>query len=154
MALALAVAATLGVASCTQTGPAPNAPPAAPVITATADELAKQAVELSGVRDQVKLGFSSMFQTIVTDPRAMPVIQEEVNVTVDQFALEAQKAWAQEFTLEELDAIVKFYQSPAGRSLVSKQPLIGEKLGPVGQRLGVDLGQRIEAKLRAQGLTP
>lgn len=154
--LAASVLAVLGagMAACTPSTPAPVAAPAKPAITKTRDELAREVVELSGVRDQIRLMFQTIFASLLSDPRVLTIANEEIDLTVEQFVKEAATMWAQEFTSEELNELVTFYRSPVGRALVSKQPIIGEKMTPIGQRLGAALDQRIGQRLQAAGLTP
>jgi len=54
-------------------------------------------------------------------------------------------------THEDVKGLIAFYESPLGRKLVSKQPLIMEESMLVGQEWGAKLGQDVMSKLQEEG---
>ena len=52
-------------------------------------------------------------------------------------------------THEEIKELLKFYESPVGKKLVEKQPLIMRDAMVAGQAWGMDLDRRIQQKLKA-----
>ena len=54
-------------------------------------------------------------------------------------------------TQEDLEEVIKFYQSPAGKKLGSSAPHISMSTMQAGQQWGMKLGQKIQAKLQEKG---
>ena len=54
-------------------------------------------------------------------------------------------------TQEDLEEVIKFYQSPAGKKLGSSAPHISMATMQAGQQWGMKLGQKIQAKLQEKG---
>lgn len=54
-------------------------------------------------------------------------------------------------THEDVKGLIAFYESPLGRKLVSKQPLIMEESMLVGQEWGAQLGEDVMSKLKEEG---
>lgn len=52
----------------------------------------------------------------------------------------------------EINELIKFYESPIGKKLVSVQPLIMQESAAVGQVWGRELGERVVKRLQEQGL--
>ncbi len=59
--------------------------------------------------------------------------------------------YAQHFTIEELDAIIAFYKTPAGQSVLEKMPLVLQDSMLIGQHWGMDIAQQILDDLAAEG---
>ena len=53
--------------------------------------------------------------------------------------------FAREFDDEDLKALIVFYESPPGRRILDKQPLLMQRIGTAGQQLGLRAGQRAGA---------
>ena len=54
-------------------------------------------------------------------------------------------------TLADLKKIIEFYESPAGKKLAEKTPLISQESMAAGQQWGMQLGQKMMQKLQANG---
>jgi hypothetical protein len=54
----------------------------------------------------------------------------------------------------DLDALIAFYSSPAGRRYVEKQPLIAADSMKAGQEFGARLAREVIAELKAKGYAP
>ena len=92
-------------------------------------------------------------------PEAMAIVEEEVQASLkeampallDQMAI----VYGEVFTAEELDAMLAFYSSPVGQSLLSKTPEVTARSMQFSQSwaMGVfqDLPQRLEKRLREEG---
>ena len=52
-------------------------------------------------------------------------------------------------THEEIKELIKFYESPIGKKLIEKQPLIMRDAMVAGQAWGMDLNRRIQEKMQA-----
>jgi hypothetical protein len=58
------------------------------------------------------------------------------------------RIYAESFTQEELDGLIAFYDSPAGRAFVKKMPVVMEKSMMLMQERIGPLMQRMEMKMR------
>jgi uncharacterized protein len=68
------------------------------------------------------------------------------NELIDQIAT----AYAEQLTLEDLNAITAFYRSPAGVKFVQVQPQMMRQALALGQRWGAQIGREIEAEARRE----
>ena len=55
------------------------------------------------------------------------------------------------FTLEELRAILAFYETPAGRAMLAKLPLVLHESMEAGKALGGRIGEETARRLKAEG---
>ena len=58
------------------------------------------------------------------------------------------RIYAESFTQEELDGLIAFYESPAGRAFTRKMPVVMEKSMMLMQERMGPLMQRMEARMR------
>lgn len=73
--------------------------------------------------------------------------QTSLDDLVNMFAPIYQK----HFTEADLRKLIEFYQSPIGRKLAEKTPLITQESMQVGQEWGKKLGEQFHEKLKAKG---
>lgn len=59
--------------------------------------------------------------------------------------------YAKHFTDREIDALLEFYRTPVGRSIVSKMPKVMQESMAAGQAWGRDLMQEVLRDLQADG---
>ena len=90
---------------------------------------------------------------------ALTIVREEISASlrealpqlIDQVAV----VYEQVFTDEELDAMLAFYRSPAGQSMVKKMPEVMGRSAQFSQAWAMgafqNLPQRIEQRLRREG---
>jgi uncharacterized protein len=74
--------------------------------------------------------------------------RREVNQLVDSMV----PIYAARFTQQELEQIVRFYESPVGRHLNEVQPQILQESMQVGQRWGMQIGKQIGESLSRSGV--
>lgn len=84
------------------------------------------------------------------------MLTEELHKLVPQgIALNAQ-VYANHFTLEELNALAAFYETPLGQKIITEQPKIVKEVLPIGIAWGRQAAeqvlQRIIEQLRKQGV--
>lgn len=58
--------------------------------------------------------------------------------------------YADQLTLEDLDAVIAFYRSPTGVKFITIQPHIVRESIHIGQRWGAELGREIESEARRE----
>ena len=79
-----------------------------------------------------------------------------MNADIPGFLKAEAQVYATHFTLEDLQALNKFYQSDVGKRLIAEAPAIAKENIPIGMAWGRDAAQRAMAKavdkLRAQGV--
>ncbi|MGE0849151.1 MAG: DUF2059 domain-containing protein [Hyphomicrobiaceae bacterium] len=68
------------------------------------------------------------------------------NELIDKIAA----AYADQLTLDELNAIAAFYRSPVGAKFVEVQPQMMRKAMALGQRWGAQIGREIEEEARRE----
>ena len=59
--------------------------------------------------------------------------------------------YARYFSHEDVKAMIRFYESPVGKKLVSVQPLITRDSMSAGQQWGMAIGRKIARKLQEKG---
>ncbi|HZH29254.1 MAG TPA: DUF2059 domain-containing protein [Pyrinomonadaceae bacterium] len=62
--------------------------------------------------------------------------------------------FARHFSAAEVKALIKFYESPAGRKLLETMPRVKEEGYIVGYERGQSLGRRMQERLKARGYDP
>ncbi len=72
-------------------------------------------------------------------------VKKEFNV--DQLVDLLVPVYQKQFTEEDVKAFLEFYQSPAGKKLVEKQPAIMQESMVIGQQWGMGIAQKIQAIL-------
>lgn len=55
---------------------------------------------------------------------------------------------------KDLDGLITFYQSPAGKKFIAAQPVILQESMAIGQKWGTDLAQRAMKEVEAEKSTP
>jgi hypothetical protein len=54
-------------------------------------------------------------------------------------------------TLEDLNQIIVFYKTPAGKKMATATPAITQESMQIGQQWGMKIGEKVEDKLREKG---
>jgi hypothetical protein len=116
--------------------------------------LARQAVEAAHATDNMR----RLFPTMLNQMKPLLLKQGGTEKAVDEFyarifaKMDPQlnrltdliaQIYAREFSDEDLQSLVAFYESPAGQHLVSKQAEIGQFMATVGAQWGRDMAQSI-----------
>jgi hypothetical protein len=97
------------------------------------------------------------------EPRAYSIIADEINLVVSEFYLNDKtltkvmyEAYGPRFTEKELEAIIAFYDSDAGKKLIKETPAIMQSSMAAGRDLARSLypilNDRIEARLQLEGI--
>ena len=60
--------------------------------------------------------------------------------------------YARHLSDKEVDELIRFYESPIGRKLISVQPMIMQESMGAGKEWGRQVGERVVQKLRDKGL--
>ena len=106
----------------------------------------KEFLEVSGSNEAQSMMLKQMFgqfkkmqpnNAMLSDMEAL--IEKEINTLNQQLLPVYQKHLSE----DDLKALIKFYQSPMGQKLTSKQPLIMQEAMQIGAKWGQDVAQRI-----------
>lgn len=114
-------------------------------------------VRLLKVSRAGELAVQAALQGIQAQKQAMPQVPEifwaefTKELNAEAFETLAIPIYDKHFTLGELKAILAFYDTPAGRVLLSKQPMVLQESMEAGQALGARLGQEVALRLKVQG---
>lgn len=76
---------------------------------------------------------------------------EFINISTDELVTLISPVYARHLTSKDLDEIIAFYQSPAGKKLASSQGAITAESMSLGQDWGAILGEKVLKKLKEKG---
>jgi hypothetical protein len=161
-------AATIGLAAfcfCSSALAQDATPPPDPEKIAIATKILEKTHAVDNMTSVMDTMIAPMIQNIKRQSPAIPddqlkliagMLTEELHKLVPQaIALNAQ-VYANHFTLEELNAIEAFYETPLGQKIVTEQPKIVKEVFPIGLAWGRQAAQealtRIVDQLRKQGM--
>lgn len=167
----LFLAAAIGF--CCTTLPALAAEPSAASIERLLEVTQAEKLTAS-VLTQVDVVMARTFEQAVEFNRLKPEEQQQARLALEKLAARMRPILAEElgwhrmkpvnvdiyrstFTQDEVDGLIAFYESPAGRALVEKMPqvmqrsmaLLQQRMGPMMQKVG-QAAQEIAAELKAQ----
>lgn len=120
----------------------------------TKEKLIKEMLELSGAG---KMAMQSMELMITAFKKQMETVPNEF---WDEFKKEASPedfinmtvpVYAKHYTESEIKELIVFYQSPIGKKLVEKLPVISRESYSIGEAWGKALGEKVIAKLKTAG---
>jgi uncharacterized protein len=155
----------LALILCLSLAPLAQAAPAAANATNTAkrDDIAKllklthsermanQLVELSlqGVRQSLKRCNNCTRQTFdIVEQETRKLFEDSLNSPGGWFE-QMVGVYDAHFTAEEIRGLLRFYQSPLGKRLISETPLIAQEGLVAGQRWSQSLGGPLEQRIRS-----
>ncbi|GAA5104141.1 DUF2059 domain-containing protein [Wohlfahrtiimonas larvae] len=116
------------------------------VFAQTASEQSiKQLIVETGAAEMGTMVFDQLLAQLkaagATDAQIAEVQKE---FKVDQLVDLLVPVYQKQFTEEDVKAFLEFYQSPAGKKLVEKQPMIMQESMVVGQQWGMGVAQKIQ----------
>lgn len=152
---ALALALTLGLAATASADLAPSPSPTPSTLSPAKEKLIRKLLTLTKASDmamqmmdqmagQLKPMFPSVPASFWTD------FFKEANP--DELISKIVPIYGKHLSEEELSQLVKFYETPVGKKLISVQPLIMQESVAVGQVWGRALGEKVMRKLQEKGL--
>jgi uncharacterized protein len=112
-----------------------------------ADQMMKQAFEQMKTMqmaevNKLQLPAESRQSAQEVQQKILTLVQERLSW--DRLKPMMVKIYADTFTEEDLDGIINFYKSPAGKSLMQKMPLLMQRSMAMGQEAVGDLGPEIK----------
>lgn len=91
---------------------------------------------------------------------AFPTVPDELwvevagSVSADEIVQLSIPPYVKHFSEEELAALIEFYESPIGKSLLEKMPVVAHETMMIGNEWGQRKVTEIVEKLQAAGYTP
>lgn len=123
---------------------------------------AERTMELSGGADMGQQMMAMMMPSIEPSLRAqygsasdaqvaeaMGLIGDTLNNLFPEIMTESARAYADTFTLEELEAINAFYETETGRKLVRTIPELMDRVGRISQQSAIEAMQEIQPQIDA-----
>jgi len=154
------ILAALAVPAGAQSPPAEEAAPAASPASADSEipaSLRAKILEVLRLTDSAELGRQMMDQLLGTFEGSTPGVPDEFwsrlrdELRTDDLIELIVPIYARHLTEAELDALIAFYSSEHGRSLVSKMPQVMQESMLAGQEWGADIARQILERLEASG---
>ena len=79
----------------------------------------------------------------------MALVEQTLNDLFPGIIEESARAYAEAFTLEELEQINAFYETPTGRKLVQTMPALMERVSRISERNAIEAMQAIQPQIDA-----
>lgn len=124
--------------------------------TAYAQKL-EQLFELNGTEETYKVAIKQITSIYKQRyPEAEPDFWNEFekdfsNTSMIDLTTMFVPAYQKHLTLEDLDGLIAFYQTPVGKKYAQKTPVIMQESMQIGQEWGIKLGKEFDKKMKAKG---
>lgn len=94
--------------------------------------------------------FKAQFTEVPAE--AWEKMEQEMSTSMERDFVEMLAPIYQKYlTLEDMNAIIAFYESPAGKKLAAAQTGIAADSFQAGQQWGQQIGQKVQEQLKAEG---
>src|SRR5687767_12722582 len=117
----------------------------------------KKMLEAGGSEASFKVVIKQMFDmlkqqnTNVPDSLWSDFEKEFSKTSMDELVDMLSPVYQKHMTITDLEVIIGFYQTPAGKKYAEKTPLIMQESMQVGQQWGMKIGQKFREKLQEKG---
>jgi hypothetical protein len=147
----------LAAPSRAQSGPAPESPAPAAAAAEIPAPLRAKILEVLRLTDSAELGRQMMDQMLGSFEGSSPGVPAEFwsrlrdELETDDLVELIVPIYARHLTEPELDALIAFYSSEHGRSIVRKMPQVMQESMLAGQQWGADIARQVMERLEASG---
>jgi uncharacterized protein len=113
--------------------------------------------ELSGTEGTYQAAIKQIFiiykqQYSTVEPGVWDELEKEfLNTSVTSLTEMLAPVYAKYLTIDDLQELIKFYETPIGKKYAQSTPLITQESMQIGQQWGVKLGQDFEKKMKEKG---
>lgn len=117
----------------------------------------KKFLEVSGSLEAFKGAVSTMLESFKGAYPSVPAdiwteFDKEMSTTsMDDLVTLLAPVYEKHLTEADLNEIIKFYNTPAGKKLAQKSPLIMQDSMVAGQAWGTKIGEKLQARLKEKG---
>jgi hypothetical protein len=117
----------------------------------------KKYMEVSGTLATFKTAIKGMISNFKLMNSSVPeevwkeFENELLNTSVDDLVKQFAPVYEKHLTEADLNDIIKFYSTPAGKKLAEKTPILTQESMAVGQAWGQAAGQKVMMKLKEKG---
>lgn len=117
----------------------------------------KQLFELNGTEETFVTAIDQMMEMFEQTRPDVPaevwkMVGDEFNKTsLNELVEMIAPVYYKHLTLEDVNQIIVFYKSPAGKKLATVTPAITQESMQIGQQWGMKIGEKVEDKLREKG---
>lgn len=121
------------------------------------EELALEVMTLTGMPEigsQVAAGLIAQLKPAFPDVPDELWVEVAGTVSADEIVRLSIPPYVKHFSEDELVALVEFYKSPLGRTLMQKMPLVAHETMIIGNEWGQRKAREIADKLRSAGHEP
>ncbi len=124
--------------------------------------------------NEYKAKLKNMFEVSGSEETYQTVIKQMISMYKEQFSNVPEETWddlekeflktsmddlvdmlvpvySRHLTLDDIQKIIEFYQTPVGKKYAEKTPLIMQESMQVGQQWGMKIGQEFQNKLQEEG---
>ncbi len=128
-----------------------------PVIAAETDPKVARIEELLSLTNASDMGIQVMESMVEQFKLAGPEVPDEwwdgfmAKVTAEDLDNLIVPIYARNFTDAEIDAMIAFYETPEGRSVMAKMPTVMQESMMAGQMWGASLAEELLRELEADG---
>ncbi|HJO92068.1 MAG TPA: DUF2059 domain-containing protein [Victivallales bacterium] len=114
----------------------------------------EKALEVIKLTKADKMAELTLKQMVAIFKKSKPEISNEFwgkfvkEANYQEFTNMIADVYAKNYTVPELDAMIKFYKSPIGKEIIKKQPEVSKASMLAGQKWGKQLGMKIAMELQ------
>ena len=117
----------------------------------------KKMFEVAGTEQTYQVGIDQMMQIFrgqysEMDQKIWDDIESEFSETsMNELTDMLTPIYFKHMTLEDIQGVIKFYESPVGKKFAEKTPMIVQESILVGQQWGMSIGEKIMKKMEEEG---
>ncbi len=117
-------------------------------------QLARQLIAASGQADSAKAAMNQMLDYL---ERSFPQVPQQfwtdarAELSPEPLMEELALVYLRAFTVDEINGLIAFYQSPLGQQLLARQPQIQREAMAAGQRYGEQAARKLMAEIESAG---
>ncbi|WP_300673236.1 DUF2059 domain-containing protein [Soonwooa sp.] len=112
----------------------------------TKEQKVEKLLDLMGTTSNMKLMFEQMMNQYQKSYSSVPsAYWEKVRLKVNYKELQSKVAiiYANHFTEEDIDGLIKFYETPLGKKTIKELPLIMQESMTAGQEWGMEIARKV-----------
>lgn len=117
----------------------------------------RQMFAVSGSEQTYKAAIENMFslfrkqKTTVPDTIWAEYQSEFLKTSMDDLVTMLEPVYSKHMSLEDINQLIAFYETPVGKKFATKTPLIMAESMQVGQQWGMKIAEQFQERLKAKG---